>query len=1117
MSNQLTGTASADFLIGTAADDLISGLGGNDTLDGGIGSDTLNGGAGDDSLTGGAGNDTFVVDLGSDTIADLGAADVLVVSALATANATVGAAFTATSASSNAGIATLTSAGFAVDLSAITSTTNGFAVTNSSTTGTTLAGSSGADTLTGGAGSDKIFGLGGADILSGGAGHDSLTGGPGDDTLDGGAILDRFDFTDSNVASYTDSKAAIQVDLAIGKAQDGFGSTDTLSNISVIIGSDFADKITGSSNSNAESFSGGPGDDTIDGGAITELPNLNNVVQPIGNSNLIDYQYAGAAVIVDLRAGTASGGEGNDQLININMAYGSQYNDQLYGSDSETLVESFSGSDGNDTIDGRGGFDVVNFPSAKVAVTVDLGKGTALDGKGGTDTLLNIEGVRGTGFGDSLTGSSADNWLFGGGGNDMLSGGAGNDTLVGGAGRDTLLGGAGNDSMDGGEILDRINYTDLNVVSYGGSTAGIDLSLTTGQAKDGLGGTDTLVNINFLIGSPFGDKITGSSAMLFEQIEGGLGDDTLDGGVITDTLNLTNVNRASYQYASAAVTVDLQAGTATGGAGNDTLLHFNMVLGSNYNDTLLGSSSTLTELLEGGPGNDTIDGRSGFDIVRYNSSTSAVSVNLAAGTSSDGYGGTDQLLNIEGITGSAYNDLLTGGNLANGSGAIDGLEVFEGMAGNDTIDGGAGYDRADYHHSPSAVNVTLGGNAQGSASDGWYVTSDGRPGTDILINIEAARGSDFNDTLTGSDSGVFESFDGRAGNDLIDGKGGIDRADYQNVIGAVSVDLSKNIASQDGFGTTDTLLNIENVRGSRDFNDLLIGNAGDNLLEGLGGNDTLIGSGGNDTAIYSGARSDYSLTYNADGSLTVQDLRTASASLLDGTDLLRNIESLQFTDQALAVGSSLSLLAYDWNQHILISGVTAASGTLSTATGSSGDAFLGGATSATLLASHSISGTEAAAASQAVNLQDAIAILKMIVGLPVNGAGKDLSPYQAYAADYDGNGKIELSDAIGVLKHVVGLDAPTPQWLFFNEIDSTVPGKANLLPETVPALSVDLSGASPIHVGLVGVLRGDVDGSYAGAAGALDLDTDATHVNYFTLLLAAHRELSPAQFGIYFP
>jgi hypothetical protein len=213
----------------------------------------------------------------------------------------------------------------------------------------------------------------------------------------------------------------------------------------------------------------------------------------------------------------------------------------------------------------------------------------------------------------------------------------------------------------------------------------------------------------------------------------------------------------------------------------------------------------------------------------------------------------------------------------------------------------------------------------------------------------------------------------------------------------------------------------------------------------------------------------------------------------------------------------VELLAYSWNAHTLLSAVGLVADISSGMTDARGTVSLAAITSTSLAltASRAIPSAEASATDQAVNLQDAIAILKMIVGLDVNGAGKALSPYQAYAADYDGNGKVELSDAISVLKHVVGLDAPKPQWLFFNEIDSTLPGKANLLPGSVPALSIDLSGSSPVHVGLVGVLRGDVDGSYAGATGALDLDTDATHKDYFSLLLATHKELSPSQFGVY--
>jgi hypothetical protein len=199
--------------------------------------------------------------------------------------------------------------------------------------------------------------------------------------------------------------------------------------------------------------------------------------------------------------------------------------------------------------------------------------------------------------------------------------------------------------------------------------------------------------------------------------------------------------------------------------------------------------------------------------------------------------------------------------------------------------------------------------------------------------------------------------------------------------------------------------------------------------------------------------------------------------------------------------------------------VSAAGHTASTSAGGTAGLTAGAGSSLDLTAARGVPSAEAAATSQAVNLQDAIAILKMIVGLDVNGVGKPLSPYQAYAADFDANGKVELSDAIAVLKHVVGLTSPDPQWIFFNETDSSVssmlsPGKSSLSPGTVPApISVDLSVASPVHVGLVGVLRGDVDGSYNPAGNLLD---NGNRV-YFDDLIALHPELNlnPSQFGVY--
>jgi Ca2+-binding RTX toxin-like protein len=368
---------------------------------------------------------------------------------------------------------------------------------------------------------------------------------------------------------------------------------------------------------------------------------------------------------------------------------GSAFADVLNGSDTSGLAgdenfESFERRDGNDTLNGGGGYDRADYSGAAGSVVANLASGIASDGYGSTDTLLNIEGLRGSSFNDTLMGSAGNDNLNGNGGNDSLVGDGGNDVLLGGAGADTLIGGAGNDTLDGGAILDRINLADYNFVSYAASTAAVNVNFATGVATDGLGGIDTLLNINIVYGSAQNDVLTGSTAAdLVEQFEGGGGNDTIDGGAIETVLQY-NSNRVSYLNAASAVTVDLAAGTATGGAGDDVLININMVRGSGYADTLIGSNSTVwSEQFEGRGGNDTINGMGGIDQVRYDGAASAVTVNLATGTASDGLGGTDSLLNIEGARGSVYDDVLIGGAVANGVGATDGFEFFIGNAGNE--------------------------------------------------------------------------------------------------------------------------------------------------------------------------------------------------------------------------------------------------------------------------------------------------------------------------------------------------------------------------------------------------------------------------------------------------
>jgi hypothetical protein len=127
--------------------------------------------------------------------------------------------------------------------------------------------------------------------------------------------------------------------------------------------------------------------------------------------------------------------------------------------------------------------------------------------------------------------------------------------------------------------------------------------------------------------------------------------------------------------------------------------------------------------------------------------------------------------------------------------------------------------------------------------------------------------------------------------------------------------------------------------------------------------------------------------------------------------------------------------------------------------------------------SGSIGQASAAADDGAVNLRDAVAILKIIAGMKAGGDAQAPSAFQSIAADFDGNSAVGLADALGVLRHAVGRGGPKPAWAFVDEADPGLPGRAGMHPGHLPDLSARLDDAKG-KVGLVGVLRGDVDGSW---------------------------------------
>jgi len=244
--------------------------------------------------------------------------------------------------------------------------------------------------------------------------------------------------------------------------------------------------------------------------------------------------------------------------------------------------------------------------------TVDI----TLVGEAGNDRLVGGSGndtISGLGGNDTLIGNNGDDLLFGEGGVDSLFGLAGNDILEGGAGGDLLDGGAG-----------------IDTASYENSTNRVVINAATNSVTSGHATGDTLVSIENFTGSRFNDIITGdggnnviTGGVGFDvlsgfrgdnHIIGGAGNDFITGGSGADIIDggAGNSDFARYNSSDTGVTIDLEAGTASGGhAEGDVLTGIEFLFGSSHNDSLTGDANNNSLL--GHIGDDTLDGGAGID------------------------------------------------------------------------------------------------------------------------------------------------------------------------------------------------------------------------------------------------------------------------------------------------------------------------------------------------------------------------------------------------------------------------------------------------------------------------------------------------------------------------
>lgn len=338
---------------------------------------------------------------------------------------------------------------------------------------TTITGGNGSETLDGSnTAHDTMDGRNGDDVLNGLAGNDKLFGNNGSDHLYGGAGNDTC---------------------------DGGSGNDTL------------DGGTGN-----DAMAGGANNDTYvvdsSGDTVTEATN--------GGTDLILTALSAYTLGTNVENLTFTGtgpfqGTGN-----------SQSNAVTGGSDGDTI----DGGTGIDRLVGLGGDDTYLVDNA-----LDVVEEAA---NGGIDTVFttgalhvlaaNVENLTYSGTGrfmgtgnaaaNTITGGGNADTVFGLGGNDVMGGLAGNDTLSGGAGDDTFLATVsdGNDRYDGGAGNDTYSLI--------GTTAAATVSLLAGTSTSSQTGSDTLIQIENVIGGSGADRIVAGSGL--NVLTGGAGNDT---------------------------------------------------------------------------------------------------------------------------------------------------------------------------------------------------------------------------------------------------------------------------------------------------------------------------------------------------------------------------------------------------------------------------------------------------------------------------------------------------------------------------------------------------------------------------------------------------------------
>lgn len=918
-NNVLDGSGSTDQLVitGGGGNDTITGGEGDDLLTGGAGADIIHGGAGHDviladssddisggAIAGGEGYDKLIVSEETTlSIGDLSAIGFEEVLAGGGNDTITALDYTSYSLSGNGGDDTLTTAG-------------GYDILSGGAGDDTLSSGAGSDRLFGGEGNDTLDAGDDDDFLSGGAGDDTLHGGGGNDRyfyargyghdiirdFATGTIMERMEYQEQvqhgsgKGASYTNEmrtgfvETTGQIDGGIDTLEFGYGI-----NVSDVlfsrVGDDAFIQLRNQDDSDTETIDESDSIDTDGSITITDWTDQ--------RSRIENFAFADGTVLDMSQIMHGQTGHGE-----VNTMTGTDEGDWLNaGGGNDTL----NGNAGNDVLIAGGGNDTLDGGEGRDFLFAGDGDDIASGGEG-DDYILGGEGN------DTLNGGAGNDALSGDAGDDTINGGAGNDIIVGGAGNDTLNGGAGDDTYiyfrgDGQDTIHDYSEEEQDVEEETGNTVYqrsgksghyVQEMRTVQRMVQTDGGWDIV---------QFGYSV--AIADVFFNLDGtdlvmGIRQFDEDGNALTLDQYDDVVTVADWTNENSRIE-ELRFGD---GYAIDISEFGGFQSGYGSDDTLTGTD--LGDLLSGGAGNDTLDGGAGNDVLVGGDGDD----DIAGGAGEDdilGGDGDDTLRGGAGkdyILGGTGNDTIEGGA---------GDDVLTGGRGDDILRGGLGNDiyifnRGDGHDTidESIFNVTISGTTEtvaGSAEDFSVGSMAGKTGdydvwvnetrtgavvapieggndilqfgnyidvTDLIVNTDGdgigaslvveldpvVEGADVQDSVTISNWGTpefrVETF--RFSNGF-----SIDVSDigYANTGGAEN-DVIETAMTE--FGATTYVAGAawlsggagdDTITGSGtyDYNDILIGGAGDDRLEGGLGDDTYVfGRGdGHDTILDGGS------------------------------------------------------------------------------------------------------------------------------------------------------------------------------------------------------------------------------------------------------------------------